>query len=156
MQAVKEKVKHKLHRVSQYCVSFLKWVFIALITGTIGGAIGGIFRFCVDFVTKFREGHEYLIFFLPIAGIVIVFLYKITKLGDRTDTNTIIDAVRTDRKVPIWLAPVIFISTVLTHLFGGSAGREGAAIQLGGCIGEQVGDLFKLDEKDMHICVFIV
>ncbi len=153
MQAVKEKVKHKLHRVSQYCVSFLKWVFIALITGAIGGAIGGIFRFCVDFVTKFREGHEYLIFFLPVAGIVIVFLYKITKLGDKTDTNTIIKSVRSDKKVPIMLAPVIFVSTVLTHLFGGSAGREGAAIQLGGCIGEQVGDLFKLDEKDMHICV---
>lgn len=153
MQKAKDKVLHKLHRVSQYIVSFLKWIFIALVTGAIGGATGGIFRFCVDLVTDVRMNNEYLIYFLPLAGLVIVFLYKITKLSQNADTNLVIESVRSEDKVPVRLAPVIFFSTVVTHLFGGSAGREGAALQLGGCIGEQVGDLFKLDEKDMHICV---
>lgn len=153
MGRVKDKVKRKSIRVGQYISSFLKWVFIALVTGAIGGAIGGAFRFCVDLVTKVRTAHEFLIYFLPLAGVVIVFLYKISKLKDKADTNLVIRSIRSDTKVPLVLAPVIFISTVLTHLFGGSAGREGAALQLGGCIGEQVGDLFRLDEKDMHICV---
>ena len=80
MQRAKDKVLHKLHRVSQYIISFLKWVFIALVTGAIGGAAGGVFRFCVDLVTDVRRNNEYLIYFLPIAGLLIVFLYKITKL----------------------------------------------------------------------------
>ncbi len=153
MENVKGKVKHKLHRVFQYIVSFLKWVFIALITGAIGGGIGGLFRFCVDLATKVRTAHQFLIFFLPLGGLLIVLLYKISKLSSKADTNLVIKSIRSDEKVPLMLAPVIFLSTVITQLFGGSAGREGAALQLGGCIGEQVGDLFKLDEKDMHICV---
>lgn len=153
MGKVKNKVGYKLHRVWQYVVSFLKWVFIALITGAIGGAVGGLFRFCVDLATKTRHAHEFLILFLPLGGLFIVFLYHITKLKDNADTNHVIKSIRSDDKVPILLGPVIFVSTVITQLFGGSAGREGAALQLGGCIGEQVGDLFKLDEKDMHICV---
>lgn len=153
MDKVKQKLSYKSKRVLQYIASFLKWVFIALFTGAIGGAVGGMFRFCVDYVTKTRQTHEFLIYFLPLAGVLIVFLYKITKLSENADTNLVIKSIRTDTKVPIVLAPVIFISTVITHLFGGSAGREGAALQLGGCIGEQVGDLFKLDEKDMHISV---
>lgn len=153
MQKAKEKLLHKLHRVLQYCAAFLKWVFIALITGVLGGAIGGLFRFCVDFATNVREKNEYLIYFLPLAGLLIVFIYKISKLSHKADTNLVIESIRSDNKVPLVLAPVIFVSTILTHLFGGSAGREGAALQLGGCIGEQVGDIFNLDEKDMHICV---
>ncbi len=153
MENVKSKVIHKFYRVWQYIVSFLKWVFIALITGAIGGAVGGLFRFCVDIATKVRHTNEFLIFLLPVGGLFIVFLYKITKLSEKADTNLVIKSIRSDEKVPVMLAPVIFISTVITHLLGGSAGREGAALQLGGCIGEQVGDLFKLDEKDMHICV---
>lgn len=153
MSKVKGKLVYKFHRVMQYVISFMKWVFIALITGAIGGAIGGLFRFCVDVATSVRTTYDFMIYFLPLAGLVIVFLYKITKLSKEADTNLVIKSVRSDTKVPLLLAPVIFLSTVLTHLFGGSAGREGAALQLGGCIGEQVGDLFHLDEKDLHICV---
>ena len=153
MGKVKSKVLHKTKRVWQYIFSFLKWVFIALITGAIGGGIGGLFRFCVDIATNVRHAHEYLILFLPLGGLFIVFLYHITKLSENADTNLVIKSIRSDERVPMLLAPVIFVSTVITHLLGGSSGREGAALQLGGCIGEQVGDLFKLDEKDMHICV---
>ncbi len=153
MENVKSKLRHKFHRVFQYIVSFMKWVFIALVTGAIGGAIGGLFRFCVDIATRVRHAHEFLIFLLPLGGLLIVSLYKIAKLSSNADTNLVIKSIRSDTKVPLVLAPVIFLSTIITQLLGGSAGREGAALQLGGCIGEQIGDLFKLDEKDMHICV---
>ena len=149
MGRVKNKIKHKSLRVGQYIFSFLKWVFIALVTGAIGGAIGGAFRFCVDLVTKVRTAHEFLIYFLPLAGVVIVFLYKISKLKDKADTNLVIRSIRSDTKVPLVLAPVIFISTVLTHLFGGSAGREGAALQMGGSIGYYAGKLLRLDDRDL-------
>ena len=84
---------------------------------------------------------------------MIAFLYRVTKLSGHADTNLIINSVRTDEKVPILLAPVIFLSTVITHLFGGSAGREGAALQLGGCIGSFIGRVVRLNEKDMPIAV---
>ena len=130
MGKVKHKVLHKTKRVWQYIFSFLKWVFIALITGAIGGGIGGLFRFCVDIATKVRHAHEYLILFLPLGGLFIVFLYHITKLSENADTNLVIKSIRSDERVPMLLAPVIFVSTVITHLLGGSAGREGAALQL--------------------------
>lgn len=151
MEKVKQKLTYKSKRVLQYAASFLKWVFIALLTGAIGGAVGGAFRFCVQFVTQVRTTHEFLIYFLPLAGLVIVLLYKVTKLTEEADTNLVLKSVRENVQVPLLLAPVIFMSTVITHLFGGSVGKEGAALQLGGCLGKQVGSLFHLDDTDMHV-----
>lgn len=153
MENAKIKVMHSLHRTWQYVSSFIKWVFIALVCGTVGGAVGGAFRFCVDYVTNIRHNNEYLIYFLPLAGLLIVLLYKLTKLNNGADTNLVIKSIQNDVKVPFLLAPAIFVSTVITHLFGGSAGREGAALQMGGSIGAGIGHLFKLDKRDMHICV---
>lgn len=151
MERAKKKLSYKSKRVAQYVASFVKWVFIALLTGAVGGAVGGAFRFCIEYVTQVRTAHEFLIYFLPFAGLVIVFLYKISKLTHEADTNLVIKSVRENIKVPLVLAPVIFVSTVLTHLFGGSVGKEGAALQLGGCLGKQVGSIFHLDDTDMHI-----
>lgn len=144
-------IKYKFHRIFQYSASFLKWLIIAMLTGAIGGLIGVLFRLCVDYVTSVRESYSFLYYLLPLGGLLIAFLYRITKLNGVGDTNLIINSVRTDDNLPFVLAPVIFISTVITQLFGGSAGREGAALQLGGCIGNGIGKAFKLDEKDMHI-----
>lgn len=153
MEVAKDNIKYRLHRVWQYASSFIKWIFIALICGAVGGAVGSAFRFCVDYVTTIRHNNEYLIYFLPAAGLVIVLLYKLTKLNNGVDTNLVIKSIHNDAKVPFLLAPAIFVSTVITHLFGGSAGREGAALQMGGSIGAGIGHLFKLDKRDMHICV---
>lgn len=150
---IKSVAKHNSKRVSQYALSFLKWVLIAAITGVIGGGIGAAFRYAIDYVTVFRTQHEWMCFLLPLGGLAIAFLYRVTKLSGHADTNLIITSVRTDEKIPILLAPVIFVSTVITHLFGGSAGREGAALQLGGCIGSFIGRAVRLNEKDMHIAV---
>ena len=153
MEKFKESINHGALRTGQYALSFLKWTLIALVTGGVGGALGAGFRMSVDFATGVRTADPWLCFLLPVGGLVIAFLYKVTKLAGHADTNLIINSVRTDSKVPIALAPVIFISTVITHLLGGSAGREGAALQLGGCIGSFIGRVVRLNEKDMHIAV---
>lgn len=146
-----DSVKYKSHRIWQYICSFFKWLLFSLVTGAIGGLVGVMFRICVDYVTGVRENNYYLFCLLPVGGLVIAFLYRITKLNGIGDTNLIITSVRSDKKLPLILAPVIFISTVITQLFGGSAGREGAALQLGGCIGNNIGKVFHLNEKDLHI-----
>lgn len=146
-------VAHDAARVKQYTLSFLKWTLIALITGSVGGALGTGFRYAVNYATDIRTLHPWLCYLLPAGGLAIAFLYRVTGLSGHADTNLIINSVRTDSKVPIVLAPVIFLSTVITHLFGGSAGREGAALQLGGCIGSFIGRAVRLGEKDMHIAV---
>lgn len=153
MDQFKQTVRHDAVRVKQYVLSFLKWTLIALVTGGIGGVLGAAFRYAIGYVTDIRVQNPWLCFLLPVGGVIIAFLYRATKLSGHADTNLIINSVRSEDKVPITLAPVIFLSTVITHLFGGSAGREGAALQLGGCIGSFIGRVVRLNEKDMPIAL---
>lgn len=147
----KEFVLKKIKSIKNYIFTFLKWIVVAGITGVLGGIIGSIFHISVEYATEFRIQHDWIIYFLPVGGVVIVFLYTLLNKTKDMGTNLVINSIRTDGKVPFVMAPLIFISTVITHLCGGSAGREGAALQLGGSIGSQVGKIFKLDEKDMHL-----
>ena len=153
MDKIKGALQHSAVRTGQYALSFFKWTLIAIVTGGLGGGLGAGFRYAVNYATELRESNEWLIWLLPAGGLAIAFLYRVTKLAGHADTNLIINSVRTDAKVPLTLAPVIFVSTVITHLLGGSAGREGAALQLGGCIGSFIGRTIRLGEKDMHIAV---
>ena len=153
MDKIRESIRHGATRSKQYAMSFLKWILIAALTGAFGGAMGAAFRYTINYVTHVRETYSFLYLLLPIGGLVIAFLYRVTKLSGHADTNLIITSVRTDSRLPLRLMPVIFISTAITHLFGGSAGREGAALQLGGTLGSAMGRLFRLNEKDMHIAV---
>lgn len=132
---------------------FIKWVAIALLLGGIGGVVGSLFHMAVDYVTEVREANSFLIWFLPLGGLVIVFLYRLAHATKGVDTNRVIEAADTDKSIPLVMAPLIFVSTVITHLFGGSAGREGAALQIGGSIGYFFGKTVRLDKRDMHIVV---
>lgn len=134
---------------------FIKWIIIAFIVGAVGGIVGSVFHICVDMVTEIRIKNSFLIYFLPLAGLFIAGLYKISKASDGVDTNCVIEAVQTDRNVPLKMTPLIFISTVITHLFGGSAGREGAALQLGGSIGYNIGKVLKLTKRELHLIVML-
>ena len=89
---------------------------------------------------------------MPFGGLLIVFLYQKIGKEDR-GTNQVLSTIRSQDEVPLRSAPLIFIATALTHLLGGSAGREGAAIQLGGSIGNQLGRWIHLDEEDRHVIV---
>lgn len=132
---------------------FIKWILIAVIVGALGGGLGSIFHKTIDYVTDFRQENVWLIFFLPLGGILIAAIYNNFKKNGKIDTNRVIESVRGDERVPLIMAPLIFIATVLTHMLGGSAGREGAALQLGGSIGYNLGKIFKLNKQDTHIIV---
>ncbi len=131
---------------------FCKWVLVALVVGIIGGLVGSAFHLSVEYVTDLRFQHPELLLSMPICGIIIVFLYKITKTEGK-GTNAVIGSVHFGKNVPILLVPVIFISTALTHFCGGSAGREGAALQIGGGLGCNIGRAMHLNEKEEPIAV---
>ncbi len=137
-------------RALVYVGTLLQWVVVAAVTGAVGGLVGSAFHIAVEKVTDLRLAQPWLLWLLPVSGALIALLYKAAKL-EKAGTDNVIDAVRTDRAVPVLLAPLIFVATVLTHLVGGSAGREGAALQLGGSIGTSLGRLARFDEKDMHL-----
>lgn len=142
------KLKARVINVAVYFSTFLRWIIIAGFVGILTGVVGTLFNKALKYVTDFRISHDFIIWFLPVSGLVIVFLYRILKVDESAGTNTILNSVSENEKVPFMLAPLIFVCSAITHLFGGSAGREGAALQLGGGIAYQTGRLFGLDEKD--------
>ena len=121
--------------------------------GAIGGTIGSLFHGLLETVTHTREKYNFLILLLPLAGLLITALYHPFFKKGKLNTNRILWSVEADDDVPLILAPLIFIGTIITHLFGGSAGREGAALQLGGRIGYNIGKVLKLNKDELHIIV---
>ena len=145
-----KRTKTTLRRWCLYGWTFAKWTMAASAIGVVCGLIGTMFHFGVHEVTAFRGTHPWVLYLLPLAGFVIVSFYKLTET-DGLGTDDIIDAVHEGKRLPILLLPAIFFGTVLTHLCGGSAGREGAALQIGGGIGYQAGRLLRLGEKDLPL-----
>ena len=134
----------------RYFRTFYRWLLVATCVGAISGLVGSAFHLTVEWVTGVRTGNSWLIYLMPVGGIVIAAIYRLTKM-EGEGTNNIIESIYKGDKVPTLLTPVIFVSTAITHLVGGSAGREGAALQIGGSIGSKVGRTLGLDEKDMPI-----
>lgn len=117
----------------------------------IVGFVGTGFHYAVEFATELRHTFPALILILPFGGVYIAWIYKICGAENHGGTNLVIDTVRENKTVPIVTVPIIFVGTVITHLCGGSSGREGAALQIGSSISHAVGEAINLDEKDMHI-----
>lgn len=130
---------------------FFKWLLFSLVIGLIVGTVGVAFHYCIQWATVTRTERPYLLYFLPIGGLAITCLYRVCGMQAHAGTNLVLRAVRENEKLTLMTAPLIFISTVITHLFGGSSGREGAALQLGGSISNKIGRMIHLDEKDERI-----
>lgn len=137
-------------KAGKYFRTFYRWVLVSVATGVVCGLVGSAFHLTVDWVTSVRMANPWLIFLLPVGGLAIAAIYRVSKM-EGEGTNGIIDSIHDGARVHIRLVPVIFVSTAITHLVGGSAGREGAALQIGGGIGYKVGRLLKLDDKDMRL-----
>ena len=126
--------------------TFIKWCLCAVIIGAVVGCVGTLFHSLIKISAEtFAMSGLKMVWLLPLVGVVIVAAYKYCGMDNDKGTNMILVSVRSEEKPPIFTAPLIFVSTVLTHLAGGSAGREGAAIQMGGGIGYQIGRLLRLD-----------
>ncbi|MCR4658095.1 MAG: chloride channel protein [Lachnospiraceae bacterium] len=145
-----DRLKKWLKVTETYMRSIGKWILIGVIVGTICGLIGTLFHVGVEYMTEFRGKHSWLLFLLPVFGLIITGIYKLLTVEGH-NTNHILEAVHSGRQLSFLLLPAIFFSTILTHLGGGSAGREGAALQMGGTIGFHVGRKFSLHDKDIRI-----
>ena len=128
--------------------AFVKWTLLSCLIGLIVGLAGTGFHLLLEWATRTRQTHDWLILCLPVTGMVLMLLYRWCGMERDRGTNFVVIAVRENEPMRLRTAPLIFISTVLTHLTGGSAGREGAALQLGGAIAGQMGRWLHLDEKD--------
>ncbi len=136
-----------------YALKIFKWIVIGLVVGLLVGAVSTVFSFCLSHVTELRNNHSWIVYGLPIGGLVIVGFYKLLKVDKDKGTNLVMTSISENDEVPFKVAPLIFVSTIITHLFGGSAGREGAALQLGGSLGNMFGKIFKFDEKDKKVVI---
>lgn len=130
----------------------LRWVIIIFPVSISIGLLVAFFLCLLDIVTAMRWQHLWLIFFLPLAGILIAWLYNKFGKNSVAGNSLIIDEIHEPAGgVPPQMVPLIFFTTVLTHLFGGSAGREGTAVQMGGSVASQFAGWFKLPQPDKQI-----
>ena len=140
-----------LHQTIPTVKSFFKWTVISIILGLFMGLLGTAFHYSIESAAYLRESHWWIILTLPLGGIAIVFLYRGMGLKRDKGTNLVLLAVRENSKLSLRQLVCIFFATVITHLCGGSSGREGAALQIGGCVGAGSGRILRLDEDDCRI-----
>lgn len=150
---MKEASKSRFAPAGKSVKTLLFWLVAAGITGLVCGLVGGAFHYALDGVTHLRQNHNWLVFLMPVAGLVIVWSYRTADMANDSGTNQIIASVRSGQRPPLRLALLIFIGSVLTHLTGGSAGREGAALQIGGSIAATLGKWFRLSERSTNIII---
>lgn len=153
MDLSRESIQETMQRFKNATLTLIKWLLCASFSGLTIGLVGSIFNIFLAKVTKLRIENPYLLFFLPIGGLLIIFLYRLVGEGGNRGTNLVITAIQSSEEVPAKVAPLIIISTLITHLFGGSAGREGAALQVGASLGNLIGKAFKFDDKDRRIMI---
>lgn len=134
-------------------ILLIRWIATSIFIGAVVGAVGTFFYHAMAFVTNCRTDNPWLIYLLPFAGLIIIFLYRFSGQYNNTGTNLILTAIQSDNHISIKVAPLILVSTLITHLFGGSAGREGAALQIGGSLGDFFAHVFHFDEKDKKITI---
>ena len=146
-----DRLRGQLFLFAAYGIALLKWLLFAGLTGGVIGGVGAAFHLALEHATEFRTAAGWPLYLLPAAGLFIVWSYHVTGMQDDRGTEYIIRSVRDGRHLRLLTAPLIFISTVLTHFAGGSAGREGAALQLGGSISNNLGHLLRLDDKDGRV-----
>ncbi len=150
IESFKRSAREWLGQIRLYGLALGKWLLLAAVTGPLCGLLGSLFHIAVERATELRAAQPWLLYCLPLAGLAIVGLYKLLRTEGQ-GTNDIFDEVHLGGDISILLVPSIFLGTVLTHLCGGSAGREGAALQMGGALGYQVGRFLRFDESDLRV-----
>ena len=143
----------RAHASVENAAAFVKWLLYSCLIGVAVGLVAVAFHIGIDLASELRGEHPQIIWLLPIAGPAIILMYRWCGMEKDRGTNLVLVAVRDAERLKLRTAPLIFLSTILTHLAGGSAGREGAALQLGASLSAYIGRLLRLDEKDGRIVV---
>jgi H+/Cl- antiporter ClcA len=131
---------------------FAKWLLLSSILGICIGSASAGFLISLEWVTDYREAHPWLIAFLPLCGLLVGLLYHYIGKGIEAGNNLLLDTLHEPKQiVPFKMAPLVYIGTIATHLFGGSAGREGTALQIAGAIADQLTHPFKLTPEERKL-----
>jgi len=101
--------------IYDYAKTLTKWVFFASLVGALGGVVGSLFHKCIDLVTEIRIENTWIIYYLPLGGLIIAGMYQLFKKKGKFDTNRVLESISGDEKVPFVMAPLIFISAGITH-----------------------------------------
>lgn len=149
----KEKVVSFFGKEKKALNSLWRWCLAAGVLGGGMGFVGVAFHSLLELVTQLRTAFPLMVLGLPFAGLIIVYMYKKAGGGANEGTNRVLSAIQSGKRLPVRMAPLIFAGTILTHMFGGSSGREGAALQIGGALGNALGRIFKMNSKDKHILI---
>lgn len=145
-------MSHPLNANPKLFAQILRWIAIIIPVASVIGALNAFFLWLLSEATATREANTWLLYLLPFAGLVIVYLYK--ELGKNSDggNNLIMDEIhQPGAGIPTRMGALVLITTVITHLFGGSAGREGTAVQIGGAASNYFAKIFKLSESDKRL-----
>lgn len=131
---------------------FFRWITIALVVGVLSGLASGLFLFSLEIVTNYRELNQWIIWLLPLGGFLIGYGYYVYGKEVVKGNNLILEEYSNPQKtIPFRMMPLVLVGTLITHLFGGSAGREGTAVQMGATIADQFTKWFSLDKHDRKI-----
>ncbi|WP_394185642.1 voltage-gated chloride channel family protein [Metabacillus halosaccharovorans] len=145
----------KTQNIYLYLFFFLiKWAVLAGLVGLLAGSASAFFLVSLKWAAETRETYSWFLFLLPFGGMLVSFLYWKYGLNSAKGNNLLIEQAHGAKEsIPFRMAPLVLFGTIVTHLFGGSAGREGTAVQMGGAFSELIGKLFKLDEIDRKIII---
>lgn len=146
------------HKVEQLplLAYLVKWLLLSGVAGVCIGSASALLLVSLNWATDYREAHKWIIAALPLAGLVIGLMYHYWAGTAAKGNNFLIEEIRSPRDIiPFRMAPLVYIGTVLTHLFGGSAGREGTGVQMGGAIADQFSRLFRLHRRDHKVMVLM-
>lgn len=156
---MKEKIKNYIYRVRFEQVIFgyiLKWILITAVAGALIGSASALLLSSLNWATDYRESHLWIIGLLPLAGLVIGLIYHYFAGTAARGNNFLIEEIHSAHNIiPFKMAPLVYIGTVLTHLFGGSAGREGTGVQMGGAIADFMSRIFRMHPYDRKIMIQI-
>ncbi len=145
-------LKSKVSKTLPFFSNLLKWLLLIIVTGVSIGAATAFFLISLNWVTDWREGHLWIIAMLPLGGLAIGFAYHYWGAGVVKGNNLLIEEYHSpNQDIPFRMAPLVLFGTLVTHLFGGSAGREGTAVQMGGAIADKFSKLFKISRPDRGI-----
>jgi len=130
----------------------IKWILICLLLGALAGSVSAFFLLSLDWATNWREAHLWIIALLPVGGFIIGLSYHLFGNSVVKGNNLLLEEFHSPKKIiPFRMAPLVLFGTILTHLFGGSAGREGTAVQIGGAIADRFTKVLKLSKRDRKI-----
>lgn len=133
-----------------------KWLLLSALAGGLIGSASALLLVSLNWATNYREHHLWIIAGLPIAGLIIGLMYHYLAGTSAKGNNFLIEEIRSPHDIiPFKMAPLVYIGTVLTHLFGGSAGREGTGVQMGGAIADQFSRLLRMSRYNRKMMVAI-